>query len=105
MKRIISLILVLSLVFAVVAEALAEPNWEITQQPKITMKEKKGKQLIGLLICLVICAAAFFYGDSRGFFSSFSSALGNIRFNEDAFPIGVAAYVSGAIGWLQSQAE
>ena len=29
----------------------------------------------------------------------------NIRFNEDAFPIGVAAYVSGAIGWLQSQAE
>ena len=29
----------------------------------------------------------------------------NIRFNEDAFPIGVAAYVSGAIGWLQSQAK
>ena len=29
----------------------------------------------------------------------------NIRFNEDAFPVGVAAYVSGAIGWLQSQAE
>ena len=29
----------------------------------------------------------------------------NIRFNEDAFPVGVAAYVSGAIGWLQSQAK
>ncbi len=27
----------------------------------------------------------------------------NIRFNEDAFPYGVAAYVSGAIGWLKSQ--
>ena len=29
----------------------------------------------------------------------------NIRFNEAAFPVGVAAYVSGAIGWLQSQAK
>ena len=29
----------------------------------------------------------------------------NIRFNEDAFPVGVAAYVSGAIGWLKSQAK
>ena len=29
----------------------------------------------------------------------------NIRFNEDAFPVGVAAYVSVAIGWLQSQAK
>ena len=29
----------------------------------------------------------------------------NIRFNEDAFPVGVAAYVSGAIGWLRSQAK
>ena len=29
----------------------------------------------------------------------------NIRFNEDAFPVGVAAYVSGAVGWLQSQAK
>ena len=29
----------------------------------------------------------------------------NIRFNEDAFPVGVAAYVSGAIGWLQSQVK
>ena len=29
----------------------------------------------------------------------------NIRFNEDAFPVGVAAYVSGAIGWLKSQTK
>ena len=47
------------------------------------MKEKKGKQIIGLLVCLLIGGAAFFYGDRRGFFTSFSSALGNIRFNEE----------------------
>jgi len=43
MKRIIGLILVLCLVFSIIAEAVAEPKWEITQQPKLTMKEKKGK--------------------------------------------------------------
>jgi len=43
MKRIVGLILVLCLVLSVVAEAVAEPKWEITQQTKITVKEKKGK--------------------------------------------------------------
>ena len=49
------------------------------------MKEKKGKQLIGLLVCLVIGGAALFYGDRRGIFTDFSSALGNIRFSEETF--------------------
>ena len=49
------------------------------------MKEKKGKQLIGLLVCLVIGGAALFYGDRRGIFTDFSSALGNIRFSEEIF--------------------
>ncbi len=49
------------------------------------MKEKRGKQLIGLLVCLVIGGAALFYGDRRGIFTNFSSALGNIRFSEAVF--------------------
>ena len=43
MKRIVGLILVFCLVFSMIAEAAAEPKWEITQQTKVTMKEKKGK--------------------------------------------------------------
>jgi len=43
MKRIIGLILVLCLVFSIVAEAMADPKWEITQQTSVTVKEKKGK--------------------------------------------------------------
>lgn len=43
MKRIVGLILVFCLVFSMIAEAMAEPNWEITQQTKVTVKEKKGK--------------------------------------------------------------
>ena len=43
MKRIVGLILVFCLVFSVIAEAIAEPKWEITQQTKVTVKEKKGK--------------------------------------------------------------
>ncbi len=47
------------------------------------MKEKKkGKQLIGLLICLVIGGAALGIGIGRGIFDGFGDALGNIRFNE-----------------------
>ena len=49
------------------------------------MKEKKGKQLIGLLVCLVIGGAALFYGDWRGIFTDIGSALGNIRFSEEIF--------------------
>ena len=49
------------------------------------MKEKKGKQLIGLLVCLVIGGAALFYGDRRGIFTDIGSALGNIRFSEEVF--------------------
>ena len=44
------------------------------------MKEKKGKQLIGLLICLVIGGAALGLGISRGIFSEAGNALGRIRF-------------------------
>ena len=43
MKRIVGLILVLCLVFSLVAEAMAEPKWEILQQPQATVKEKNGK--------------------------------------------------------------
>ncbi|MBQ6722264.1 MAG: hypothetical protein IJQ88_08880 [Clostridia bacterium] len=43
MKRIVGLVLVFCLVFSMIAEAVAEPKWEITQQTKVTMKEKKGK--------------------------------------------------------------
>ena len=47
------------------------------------MKEKKkGKQLIGLLICLVIGGAALGIGIGRGIFDGFGDALGNVRFNE-----------------------
>ena len=49
------------------------------------MKEKKGKQLIGLLVCLVIGGAALFYGERCGIFTDFGSVLGNIRFNEEVF--------------------
>ena len=49
------------------------------------MKEKKGKQLIGLLVCLVIGGAALVYGDWRGIFTDIGSALGNIRFSEEVF--------------------
>lgn len=41
MKRILGLILVCCLVFSLFAEALAEPNWEITQQTKIETNTKK----------------------------------------------------------------
>lgn len=40
MKRILGLILVLCLVCSVVADALATPNWEITQQTKCTTTKK-----------------------------------------------------------------
>ena len=43
MKRIVGLVLVFCLVFSMIAEAVAEPKWEITQQTKVTVKEKKGK--------------------------------------------------------------
>ena len=43
MKRIVGLILVFCLVFSMIAEAAAEPKWEITEQTKVTVKEKKGK--------------------------------------------------------------
>lgn len=49
------------------------------------MKEKKGKQLIGLLVCLVIGGAALFYGERCGIFTDFGSVLGNIRFSEEVF--------------------
>lgn len=49
------------------------------------MKEKKGKQLIGLLVCLVIGGAALFYGGRCGIFTDFGSALGNIHFSEEVF--------------------
>lgn len=49
------------------------------------MKEKKGKQLIGLLVCLVIGVAALFYGERCGIFTDFGSVLGNIRFSEEVF--------------------
>ena len=45
------------------------------------MKEKKGKQLIGLLLCLVIGGAALGIGISRGTFAEAGSALGNIKFD------------------------
>lgn len=45
------------------------------------MKEKKGKQLLGFLICLVIGGGAMGLGISRGMFTSMSGALGNIRIN------------------------
>ncbi len=43
MKRIVGLVLVFCLVFSMIAEVVAEPKWEITQQTKVTVKEKKGK--------------------------------------------------------------
>ena len=43
MKRIVGLILVFCLVFSMIAETAAEPKWEITEQTKVTVKEKKGK--------------------------------------------------------------
>ena len=46
------------------------------------MKEKKGKKLIGLLICLVIGGAALGIGLGNGTFSGFSSLAGNIRLDK-----------------------
>ena len=43
------------------------------------MRDKKGKQLIGLLICLVIGGAVLGLGISRGVFTDIGSAFGNIR--------------------------
>ena len=44
------------------------------------MKEKKGKQLIGLLVCLVIGGAALGIGLNRGAFKDTGNALGKIQF-------------------------
>lgn len=41
MKRIIGLVLVFCLVFSLAAEAVAAPKWEITEQTKIEVNEKK----------------------------------------------------------------
>ena len=41
MKRIVGLVLVFCLVFTLVAEAVAAPKWEITQQTKCETNEKK----------------------------------------------------------------
>ena len=46
------------------------------------MKEKKGKQLIGLLICLIIGGAALGVGISRGVFNDVGSAFGNIHIDK-----------------------
>ncbi len=45
------------------------------------MKEKKGKQLIGLLVCLVIGGAALGIGLNRGAFKDTGNALGKIQFD------------------------
>ena len=45
------------------------------------MKEKKGKQLIGLLVCLAIGGAALGLGFGRGIFTGADSVFGNIRIN------------------------
>ncbi len=45
------------------------------------MKEKKGKQLIGLLVCLVIGGAALGIGLNRGAFQDTGNALGKIQFD------------------------
>lgn len=45
------------------------------------MKEKKGKQLIGLLICLVIGGAALGLGFGQGIFDKAGSVFGNIEIN------------------------
>ncbi len=43
------------------------------------MRDRKGKQLIGLLICLVIGGAVLGLGISRGVFADIGSAFGSIR--------------------------
>lgn len=43
------------------------------------MRDRKGKQLIGLLICLVIGGAVLGLGISRGVFTDIGSAFGSIR--------------------------
>jgi len=43
------------------------------------MKEKKGKQLIGLLVCLVLAAAAAGFGVNRGIFDTFSGVFSGIH--------------------------
>ena len=46
------------------------------------MKEKKGKQLIGLILCLVIGGAALGVGLSQGIFTNVGSVFGNIRIDK-----------------------
>ena len=46
------------------------------------MKEKRGKQLIGLLICLAIAGAALAVGINRGIFTNIRSAFGSIRISK-----------------------
>ena len=43
------------------------------------MRDRKGKQLIGLLICLVIGGAVLGLGISRGVFADIGSTFGSIR--------------------------
>jgi len=43
------------------------------------MREKKGKQLIGLLVCLVLAAAAAGFGVRRGIFDSVSGVFSSIH--------------------------
>ena len=38
MKRILGLVLVFCLVFSILAEAVAEPKWEISEQTKYVIK-------------------------------------------------------------------
>ncbi len=45
------------------------------------MKEKKGKQLIGLLVCLVIGGGALGLGFGQGIFTKADSVFGNIQIN------------------------
>ncbi len=45
------------------------------------MKEKRGKQILGFLICLAIGGGALALGMSNGMFTSLDGALGNIQIN------------------------
>ena len=47
------------------------------------MRDKKGKQLIGLILCLVIGGAALGVGINSGVFKGIGSAMGNIRINKE----------------------
>ena len=46
------------------------------------MQKKKGKQLIGLLVCLAIGGAALGFGISDGVFKSAGSVFGNIQIDK-----------------------